>query len=1552
MTIKFVRVFVVLTFFLCNKNVFSQEKSNSLWKESNRIVLKNSSKSTQDYPKSSKYFYLNTDNLRKLLDNAPQRNDVQAKNSNIILQFPNSEGNMETFRIVEASSMTPDFQALFPNIRSYTGIGIDNPASIIRFSMSDENGLSSMVLSDKSTVFIEPSSEDLSTYVVYARSSSDARMSSFICETEEIQQNMPNFDYEAARNANDGRLRTFRLALACTGEYAQFHGGTLANVVAAMNASMTRVNGVFERDLALTMVMVNNTSIIFFNAGTDPYTNNNGGTMLGQNITTCNNNIGAANYDIGHVFSTGGGGVAYLNSPCTGNKAGGVTGSGSPVGDTFDIDYVAHEMGHQYGGNHTQNNNCNRSAVSVEPGSASTIMGYAGICAPNVQGNSDDYFHGSNIREMWANISAGNSQCAAQSNTSNAAPVANAGANYNIPRSTPFVLRGIATDANAGNTLTYCWEQTNANATTMPPVATSTVGPAFRSLLPKLSPNRYMPDFATVLAGSTATTWEVVPSVARTMNFQLTVRDNVAGGASSSSSNMTVTTRAAAGPFVVTSQGTPVTWNAGASQIITWNVAGTTANGVNTANVNILMTTDAGATFTTLLANTPNDGSQAIIVPNTPTTTARIIVEGAGNIFYNVNAANITIQTSGFTMNFSNTTQTVCAPNSAVYNFTYNTYLGFSGTTNFSATGNPAGTTVTFNPVSANTNNTAVTATVNGITNAMAGNYSLTISGTSGATVRSSNVTLNIFSSAINTVTLVSPTNGATNVTSPYNFNWNADVNATSYDIQIATDASFTTIVESQNVTNNSYTTTTLNANTQYFWRVRARNSCAVGGWSSGFNFTTANTICTTYNSTDTPLNIPDANGTGIPSIINVTTPVQISDVNVTVNLTHTWDDDLVLRLTSPSGTNMFLTYRNGGNGDNYTNTVFDDAAAVNIIAGVAPFNGAFQPEEPLSIFNNEISTGNWTLRAYDLVAQDTGALVNWSIEICGVDNCLSTTTWNGTAWSNGTPSINRNVILNGNFTTSATTPSFEACTLTINPNRTLTVSAGNYIKVQNDLTVSNNAVLDIQHEGSLVMVNDLGVVTNNGTMNVRKTTPTYVEYDYTYWSPPVQNATIATVFAANPQNRIYYFNTANFNDADNDSFDDEQNDWYIASGVMSPGIGLAAMGQGAYTTPINNIPYPTYTQSVVFSGPVNNGVYAINVAQDNSSTDTFINQNLLGNPYPSAIDPALFIQRNSAALEGTLYFWTHRTFISNSQPGPNAYNFSNDDYNSYNLSGMVASGAGQATPTNFMIASGQGFFANVFDPNVDVVFDNSMRVNTGNDNFYRTEESIVRDRIWLNLTNDTNVFRQTLIAFFDNTTDGYDRFYDAPQYENGNNYSFYSLIDSEEYAIQARETFNEVQEVHLGFENTQSGNLTISIGNFEGLFNDRNTNVYLEDLELGLLHDLKASDYTFYAQELGHINNRFVLRFNDATLSVSEQPTTNDYLILYEDFDTVNLHSSKNKVITSVIVYDVLGRLLMDLKTQESRLQFDSNRFTSGLLIFKVQLENEDIIIKKFVKK
>ena len=605
-------------------------------------------------PQEFKLFTLNPVELNSLLATAPQRFTTP---SNAIIEFPTKNGEIQKFRVYEASVLDALLQAQYPTIRSYTAQGIDDPSAIARFSYSD-SGLNVMISSaNYGTIYIDPYTKDLNQYISYATNSLPEDSRSFECL---VQDTLQDEVVLSPLNADDGKLRTYRLALACTGEYAQYHLNNQgipssatdevkkAAVLTAMNTAMTRINGVFEKEIALTMVIIaNNTEIIFLNAGSDPYTNNNGGTMLGQNQSTINSIIGTANYDIGHVFSTGGGGIASLGSVCGSSKAQGVTGLPQPIGDNFYINYVAHEMGHQFRANHTQNNSCQRNnATSMEPGSASTIMGYAGICSPNVQSDSDAYFHAISIQEMWGFISIlGGSSCPEETDTGNAPPTADAGLNYTIPRTTPFILKGIATDPDTEDVLSHNWEQMDQQIGTMPPQNTSAFGPMFRSENSLISPNRYMPKLSTVLNGQTQTTWEVVPSVSRTMKFRYTVRDNVAGGSSSASDDTVITVDGDSGPFVVTSQNTSTTWSPQSNETITWDVAGTDVAPVDSPNVDILFSTNGGQTYDVVIAeDIPNNGSAAISAPNLNTTSGRFMIISSNNIFYDINGGVITIE--------------------------------------------------------------------------------------------------------------------------------------------------------------------------------------------------------------------------------------------------------------------------------------------------------------------------------------------------------------------------------------------------------------------------------------------------------------------------------------------------------------------------------------------------------------------------------------------------------------------------------------------------------------------------------------------------------------------------------------------------------------------------------------------------------------------------------------------------------------------------------------------------------------------------------------------
>ncbi|MEW7278470.1 reprolysin-like metallopeptidase [Aquimarina sp. 2201CG1-2-11] len=605
---------------------------------------------------------LNIDGLRNALLAAPERSNLQHRSNNII-SFPDRDGTMLDYEMKEIYILHPDLAKKYPSIKSYVGTQVVNRLNTIRISISDNEFHGMILKPDAPSVYIDPITTDRKTYVTYNKADI-TKNKEFRClfdgNNNPLEKNNIDFKLGHQKNANDGTLRKYRIAIACTDEYSQFHlnnqeipsgasdTAKKEAVLSAINTTMVRVSGIYERDLGVTFEIVpNNTDIIYLYPGTNNLNNNNADVLINQSQEVCDDVIGSANYDIGHTFSTGAGGLAGLGVVCSNNRKGeGVTGLSNPIGDPYYVDYVAHEIGHQFGANHTQNNPCNRvPTTSVEPGSASTIMGYAGICTPNVQNQSDDHFHAISIQEMWAHVTS--TSCAETTSTTNVAPVANAGNNFTIPKSTPFILKGNATDANADE-LTYNWEQMDTEFATMPPSSASTVGPAFRSLPSSMSPDRYMPELITVVGGSTASTWEVIPSVARTMNFRLTVRDNQSGIGNTDSDDMVITVNGTAGPFLVTTPNTNVNWMSGTTQTINWDVAGTTANGVNAANVDILLSIDGGFTYPiTLVLGTPNDGTHDIIVPNSPGTNNRIMIRGSEHIFYDISNADFQISSGG-----------------------------------------------------------------------------------------------------------------------------------------------------------------------------------------------------------------------------------------------------------------------------------------------------------------------------------------------------------------------------------------------------------------------------------------------------------------------------------------------------------------------------------------------------------------------------------------------------------------------------------------------------------------------------------------------------------------------------------------------------------------------------------------------------------------------------------------------------------------------------------------------------------------------------------------
>ena len=620
------------------------------WQDIRESDIVSDQSARQIIPEQFKTFRLDESAMGSFLSALPNESDINMATGGVEIRLPNPDGGFTAYRVWYSPIMAPALATAYPAIRTYAGINLENPVERIRFDVTP-HGFHAMTYGGGSSIFIDPYAKgNTQDYICYYKKDFVKKESErMICNVgDDITVDVPE-KVNGAEFAGDCGIRhEYRLALACSGEYATFHGGTVALALAAMNTTMNRVNGVFEKDGAIRMVIIgNNNLVVYTNAATDPFTNPlDDGITIGENQTNMDLVIGTANYDIGHVFTNSGSGLAQTPAACIGGKARATTGSTSPVGDPFDIDYVAHEMGHQFSSNHTQYNDaCNRNnATAIEPGSASTIMGYAGVCAPFVAIHSDAYFATSSILEIRNYVATGaGSTCDNAVSVPNSSPTVTGSANYFIPLSTPFLLTASATDPDG--TLTYCWEQIDtytAPTQPMPPLSTNLTGPVFRSLTPTAVPRRVFPNL-TDLFNNVTPTWEVLPSVARAMNFRVTVRDNVATAGCTGEASNTVTTVAGTGPFVVTSPNTAVSYVGNSVQTITWNVAGTTAAPINCANVDILLTTDGGANFLTVVANTPNDGSQSVTIPNISTTTARIWIRCSNNIFFDVSNVNFSV---------------------------------------------------------------------------------------------------------------------------------------------------------------------------------------------------------------------------------------------------------------------------------------------------------------------------------------------------------------------------------------------------------------------------------------------------------------------------------------------------------------------------------------------------------------------------------------------------------------------------------------------------------------------------------------------------------------------------------------------------------------------------------------------------------------------------------------------------------------------------------------------------------------------------------------------
>ena len=554
----------------------------------------------------------------------------------IRLTVPDPAGSYLAFLVDESPVMAPELSRKFPDIRTYRGQGTARSAASMRLARTPL-GFQATVVTPDGVFFVAP--ENAADLTVYTSVRADAMAEGFECLLDAMRAASRAQGPEISQSGNN-TLRTYRLAVAATGEYTQFFG-SVANALAAITTTVNGVNAIYNVDIASRLVLIGNENLIIYpDPTTDPFplANKNAETQA-----TIDGAIGNANYDIGHLFHVAGasisGNAGCIGCVCTaGAKGSGWSQGPNPALGTFTF-LASHEMGHQHGANHTWNGpGCGNetSPARYEPGSGTTIMSYSSICGTdNIQGGQvgDLYFHAGSRAQITAYM-AGGGACGTVANTGNNAPSVAAGADYQIPRGTPFVLTASGSDPD-GNALTYTWEQYDLG----PNAALNAVDdgqiPLFRSRPPSTSGARTFPLFSDLLAGSANLfpnkLGEQLPSTDRTLTFRTTVRDNVAGGGGGNDDEMKITVLGA--PFQVTSPttGAGAGLECGTNDDVTWSVGG----GSVAPTVDIRLSTDGGASFPTLLAGgTANDGTESVAVPQTLTTNARVRIDSVGNIFF------------------------------------------------------------------------------------------------------------------------------------------------------------------------------------------------------------------------------------------------------------------------------------------------------------------------------------------------------------------------------------------------------------------------------------------------------------------------------------------------------------------------------------------------------------------------------------------------------------------------------------------------------------------------------------------------------------------------------------------------------------------------------------------------------------------------------------------------------------------------------------------------------------------------------------------------------
>ncbi len=984
--------------------VFAISLSAQIWTDTDIYDIRGERKLA---PKTARGLRADTEALRIQLWSVPLETSIAAEASQAIISLPSPDGKSATFRIVAYDATeAPD---RYPNIRTFYGLNTEDPDQTIFLDWTAQGFHASVRGGAGPSWYIDPIiTGDLEHYQAYFRKDLTDNTPSFDCSTK--MDDLPGLTETTTesidKSAGDCILRQYRIAISATPQYSNYHGAfsTIQSglVQSAIVTTINRINQIYSHDLSIRLQLIANNDVLYlYEEATSPLSSNLVPDLVNENISFQEDRLSLDDFDLGHIYTQGiNNGRAFPRASCVDAlKSGGVTSRVEPIGDPFTIDYIAHEIGHQFGAFHTQNNLCNYSPESgMEPGSGTTIMGYAGICFPNVQLNSDDYFHGRSIQQItdFTENPFTGGLCAREINNSLFNPQVGSIPDRTIPKGTPFKLTG---QASGTGRITYGWEQYDAELGLMPPLADNEEGPLFRSFPPTTDPSRYFPKLSSVVTG-VGSEWEMLPEVDRLLNFRLTINNAGAAYGCAGEEDVLLKVNGDLGPFEVIDPADTNQWSIGQIAQVQWDVAGTDAPSFASPQVDILLSTDNGRTFAPLMTNQPNNGLAEFRVPLTMADSARIMVRSVGNYFYNVSPRSFNIVDS------VGPAAIIMAPVSPAaigdcfsvndevsFDFLLTGSGGATDSLEMNITGLPATLTASFFPANPRPGG-RVRLTVSGMTGLSLGIYQAVVSGVSPEGEVSHPISITKFSGEPDPGPQLRGPSGL-----------QPDIRPTLlvrgtitelYQFQVSSREDFGELLYDETTDKPSFTLPAyLSPNSRYFWRARTRDAnggCGISRWTTA-SFVSGD--CPIFTTTSAPVEI--STGPPIQSVempLNITTHGEIIDLDLALDLEHSYLNDVEVDLESPSGTIVTIFDRScGGNDDILLN--FDDESTISEFFCPPVDAAAFvqSPGEGLGAFDGQQLAGVWTLKVRDRANQDGGQINSFRIKAC-LDQPALPVTW------------------------------------------------------------------------------------------------------------------------------------------------------------------------------------------------------------------------------------------------------------------------------------------------------------------------------------------------------------------------------------------------------------------------------------------------------------------------------------------------------------------------------------------------------------------------------